>query len=57
MQQLSGSLAHAFHFDTNTFSSAIQMNMGEEELSELMMSMMSKEVYTYETNLTKLGYA
>ena len=57
VQQLSGSLAHAFHFDTNTFSSAIQMNMGEEELSELMMSMMSKEVYTYETNLTKLGYA
>lgn len=57
MQQLSGSLAHAFHFDTNAFSSAIQMNMSEEELSELMMSMMSKEVYTYETNLTKLGYA
>ena len=57
VQQLSGSLAHAFHFDTNAFSSAIQMNMSEEELSELMMSMMSKEVYTYETNLTKLGYA
>lgn len=57
VQQLSGSLAHAFHFDTNAFSSAIQMNMSEEELSELMISMMSKEVYTYETNLTKLGYA
>lgn len=57
MKQLSSSLVNAFHFDTNVFSSAIQMNMSEEELSELMMSIMSKEVYTYETNLTKLGYA
>lgn len=57
MNQLSTSMSQAFSFDTQAFAQAFQMKMGEEELSELMMSMMSKEVFTYDTNLTQLGYA
>ena len=32
-------------------------NMDEEELSELMMSLMTTETSTYENNLKLLGYA
>jgi len=57
IQQLGTSMKDAFHIDTNAFADAFQMNMSEQDLSELMMSIMSKEVYTYDTNLVQLGYA
>jgi len=57
MSQLSTAMAKAIRFDANTFASAIQMNMTEEDLSELMASMMSKEQYSFDGNLKKLGYA
>ena len=57
MLQLSAAMKDAFSFDAETFASAIQMNMTEQELAELMTSMMSKEIYTYDSNLSKLGYA
>ena len=36
---------------------AIQMNMNEDDLSELMMSLLSSENSSYDGNLKKLGYA
>ena len=47
----------AIHFDPKVFSKAIQINMTEKDLSELMLSMMTKETATYENNLKKLGYS
>lgn len=57
MAQLAYSMQNAISFDADVFASAIQMNMTEQELAELMASMMSKEIYTYDTNLSLLGYA
>ena len=57
LQQLSSSMTNAFRFDASAFQDAFKMNMSEQDMSELMMSMMSKEVYTYDTNLIQLGYA
>jgi ABC-type antimicrobial peptide transport system permease subunit len=39
------------------FLEAFSLNMSEEELAELMMSMMVTEQSTYDGNLSKLGYA
>ena len=41
----------------NAFADAFQMNMDENDLTELMMSMMGKEDASYDNNLKKLGYA
>src|SRR5699024_6973252 len=57
MGQLSGALQNAFQVDPDAFADAIQVNMTEEELSELLMSLMSSETATYEGNLRTLGYA
>lgn len=57
MNELQTSMTNAFSFDTDVFARAIHVKMSEEELSELMASMMSKEIVTYEGNLKKLGYA
>ena len=57
MMQLAAAMQDAISFDADVFASAIQMNMTEQELAELMASMMSKEIYTYDTNLSLLGYA
>lgn len=57
MGNLAGSFQDAIQIDASKFQEAIQMNMNEEELSELMMSLMTSETTTYENNLQKLGYA
>ena len=57
MGQLSDALQNAFQVDSDAFADAIQVNMTEEELSELLMSLMSSETATYEGNLRTLGYA
>lgn len=61
MQQQMSSLANNFQdaiqIDTSKFQEAIQMNMNEQELSELMMSLMSSDTSTYDNNLQQLGYA
>ena len=54
---LASSMQDAIQIDASVFSKAIKMNMNEEELSELMMSLMTKEVSSYDGNLKKLGYA
>lgn len=57
MGNLVASIPNAISIDANMFTNAISFNMSEEELSELMMSLMTKEVSTYDGNLKKLGYA
>lgn len=57
MSQLGSSMANAFHFDANAFSQAIEMKMSQDDLSELLTTMMSKEYASYDGNLKKLGYA
>ncbi|MCQ4021556.1 MULTISPECIES: ABC transporter ATP-binding protein/permease [unclassified Ruminococcus] len=43
--------------DGDAFKKAVQTNMNEEELTELMMSMMSSEDSSYDGNMKKFGYA
>ena len=57
MSQMAGQMQNAISIDADKFAQAIQVNMSEEQLSELMMSMMSRETTTYENNLAKLQYA
>ena len=59
-QQLSGfktQFQNAFHVDTQKFAKAFQLTMDENELSELMMSMMTKQQSSYDNNLKNLGYS
>ena len=57
MSQLSANMANAMSIDEAAFADAFQMNMSEEELGALMMSLMSTEEASYDGNLKKLGYA
>lgn len=57
MANLSSSMQDAIQIDTSMFAKAIKMNMNEAELSELMMSLMTTEVSSYDGNLKNLGYA
>ena len=57
MGQLSANMASAMSIDESAFASAFQMNMDQQELTELMMSLMTTETASYDGNLKKLGYA
>lgn len=57
MGNLANNMQKAFKVDTTMFAKAIKMNMNESELSELMMSLMTTEVSSYDGNLKNLGYA
>lgn len=57
MSSLANNFQNAIQIDASKFQDAIQMKMNEEELSELMMSLMTSDTSTYENNLQKLGYA
>ena len=57
MTQLQTQLEDAFDIDPEAFADAIQVNMTEEELSELLMSLMTTQSSTSDGNLQKLGYA
>lgn len=57
MNQITANMATALHVDPEKFKDAFQMNMDEQELTELMMSLMNVESTSYDDNLRKLGYA
>lgn len=57
MDNFSSQFQDAISIDTSKFASAVKVNMSEEELSELMLSLMSEDSSSYENNLQKLGYA
>ena len=52
-----GNMEGALSINPEAFAKAIQMNMNEDDLSELMMSLLSSENSSYDGNLKKLGYA
>ena len=57
MTSLMNNMQDVFSIDPDAFAKAIQMNMSEEDLQELMTSLMTKGSASYEDNLNKMGYA
>lgn len=55
--QLASSLQNAMNFDVDKLASLFNMDMSEEEMQEMMATMMSKKTSNYEGNLKTLGYA
>ena len=55
--QLQNSLGNAMQIDPTAFADAFQMNVSEEDLTELFLSLGSKQSASYDGNLQKLGYA
>ena len=57
MSDVFGNMASAMKIDENKFKEAFNFSMDEQELAELMASLMSTTQSSYEGNLTRLGYA
>lgn len=57
MNQMANNMASAMSINPDKFKDAFQMNMSQEDLGELMMSLMNTEDASYDGNLKKLGYA
>lgn len=57
MNQLASSMSSAMSIDTDAFKNAFHFDMSEEELTELIMSMMGQEENSFDNNLAKLDYA
>ena len=57
MAKLPQQMQSAFSIDSSAFSKAFKMNMKEDDILNLMTSLMSSEDSTFERNLTLLGYA
>jgi len=55
--QLATNFADAMSVDTDAFAQAFQLDMTPEELAELLSTLVSTEVATYESNLSALGWA
>ena len=57
MTSMMDNMQDIFSIDPDAFAKAIQMNMSEEDLQELMTSLMTKGSASYKDNLNKMGYA
>ena len=57
MSTLSANMSKAMGINESAFADAFQMNMNEQELSELMASLMSTEQSSYDNNMKKFGWA
>ena len=57
MTSLMGNMQDIFSIDPDAFAKAIQVNMSENDLQELMTSLMTTGTVSYESNLNKMGYA
>lgn len=57
MSQIGSNMENAFSFDGDAFANAIEVNMTEDELTELLTSMMAGQTTSYDSNLKTLGYA
>jgi ABC-type lipoprotein export system ATPase subunit len=57
MAKLPSQMQNAFDFDPDAFAEAFDLDMDEEEILELMQSIMNPQASTYERNLTTLGFA
>lgn len=57
MSQFGTNMESALNISPEAFTDAIQTNMDGDELKELMMSLMTSENTSYESNMKALGYA
>lgn len=57
MSTLSANMSKAMGINESAFADAFQMNMSEQELSELMASLMSTEQSGYDNNMKKFDWA
>ncbi len=57
MAQMGANMAGAMSIDEQAFADAFQFNLTEEQVTELIMSMMGSQEATFDTNLAKLDYA
>ena len=57
MESISDNVLSAFNFDPQSLSKIIKFNMSQQDLTDLMTSLLSSTESTYESNLRKLGYA
>lgn len=57
LQEVMSRMGQEMDFDGEAFMEAVEMNMDEDELSELLMSLISYEDASFDKNLKKLGYA
>ena len=55
--QLGSQMESALKIDATAFQEAIQFNMSEDDLTDLMKSAMLSSTATYDSNLQTLGYA
>ena len=56
-RQIGANMEDAFTIDADAFANAIEMNMDENELTELLRSMMTAEDASFDGNLNSFGYA
>ncbi|MGC4153694.1 MAG: ABC transporter ATP-binding protein/permease [Propionicimonas sp.] len=57
MSQLADTMSEAMGIDQDAFAEAFKFKMDEEELAELLASMMTTRTTSCDANLVKLGYA
>ncbi len=57
MESFASQIPNAISFDTSVFARAFTMTVDEQDMEDLMMSLMSSAQYTYDGNLRKFGYA
>lgn len=55
--QIGTNMENSFSFDSDAFKNAININMDENELKELLTSLMTSENTSYDNNLKKFEYA
>ena len=57
LAQLSSQMENALKIDASAFQNAIQMNLSQEDMLELMKTSMKSALASYDGNLQALGYA
>jgi cell division protein FtsX len=56
-EELQSNMEEMFDFDEDAFAEAFQIEIGEDEVFDLMTAIMNPAITTFERNLTMLGYA
>ena len=57
MGRLSENMADAMSIDETAFAEAFQLNRNQDELTQLLMAMTTRQLSSFEGNLRTLGYA
>ena len=57
MSSIMSNMSNMFSFDTSAFEDLFALSMSEQELQDLLTSMMSTSIKSYDNNLATLNYA